>query len=230
MLPARHPPLPGRRGARPRQPAVLGRRLDHRLARCAPGSRGRPVPRPARPGRGPAKGLRKRYDDAVAFGIIHNRLRDWGGGGATPATPLAAGCASTRSRSGCSRPPSRWSGRTTPSAPSRDPSAIRPSPGTGTPTALARWVPCPAINAPSCTTCSVSSTGSTTATRARRCRPCPDGNNQWHSRPGVDRHHRTSVHGARGPHPIEAACQREVHGSPRRVLISLGAWDGRWQA
>ena len=25
------------------------------------------------------KGLRERYDDAVAFGIIHNRLRDWDG-------------------------------------------------------------------------------------------------------------------------------------------------------
>ena len=36
------------------------------------------------------KGLRERYDDAVAFGIIHNRLRDWDGDGNHPG--YALGC------------------------------------------------------------------------------------------------------------------------------------------
>ena len=35
-------------------------------------------------------GLRQRYDDAVAFGIIHNRLRDWDGDGNHPGYTL--GC------------------------------------------------------------------------------------------------------------------------------------------
>ena len=48
------------------------------------------------PGRQPAleadllAGLRKRYDDAVAFGITHNRLRDWDGDGNHPGYTL--GC------------------------------------------------------------------------------------------------------------------------------------------
>lgn len=47
--------------------------------------------------------LRARYDEAVAFGITHNRHRDWHDGnhpGCALGTPSAAGCASTRSRSG----------------------------------------------------------------------------------------------------------------------------------
>jgi len=36
------------------------------------------------------KGLRERYDTAVAFGIIHNRLRDWDGDGNHPGYTL--GC------------------------------------------------------------------------------------------------------------------------------------------
>jgi len=35
-------------------------------------------------------GLRERYDEAVSFGIIHNRLRDWDGGGNHPGYVL--GC------------------------------------------------------------------------------------------------------------------------------------------
>ncbi len=48
------------------------------------------------PGRQPAldaallKGLRERYDEAVSFGIIHNRLRDWDGDGNHPG--YALGC------------------------------------------------------------------------------------------------------------------------------------------
>ena len=48
------------------------------------------------PGRQPAlgadllAGLRRRYDDAVAFGITHNRLRDWDGDGNHPG--YALGC------------------------------------------------------------------------------------------------------------------------------------------
>ena len=34
--------------------------------------------------------LRERYDDAVKSGIIHNRLRDWDGGGNHPGYALAA--------------------------------------------------------------------------------------------------------------------------------------------
>ena len=53
-------------------------------------------PRHPRPGRQPAlnpallAGLRERYDTAVAFGITHNRLRDWDGDGNHPGYTL--GC------------------------------------------------------------------------------------------------------------------------------------------
>ena len=77
--------------------------------------------------------LRERYDDAAAFGITHNRLRDWHEG-TTPATRWAAGCATTRNRSSCSPATSQWTGRpTSPSAERKPPSATRPSPATGTP-------------------------------------------------------------------------------------------------
>ncbi len=39
--------------------------------------------------------LRQRYEDAVAFGIIHNRLWDWGSGN-YPAKRSAAGCATAK--------------------------------------------------------------------------------------------------------------------------------------
>ena len=47
------------------------------LARGAPGRPGRPRPRQHRPGADLLEELRQRYDEAAAFGIIHNRLRDW---------------------------------------------------------------------------------------------------------------------------------------------------------
>ena len=78
MLRPRHPPLPRRHETRPRQPAVLGRRRHRRS--CARRTR--------RSEQARARGdtaldpeqldkLRRRYDEATAFGIIHNRLRDW---------------------------------------------------------------------------------------------------------------------------------------------------------
>ena len=78
VLPARHPPRPRGHQARPRQPAVLGRRRHRHPARGAPGRRGRPCARgdPALDAELLAK-LRERYDEAVAFGITHNRHRDW---------------------------------------------------------------------------------------------------------------------------------------------------------
>ena len=56
--------------------------------------------------------------------------------GTTPATPSAAGCRSTRSRSGCSPANSPSSGpQTAPSGPSKARNGTRPSPDTGTPSA-----------------------------------------------------------------------------------------------
>jgi hypothetical protein len=79
--------------------------------------------------------MRQRYDEAAAFGIIHNRLRD-GHDGNHPATPSAAGCRSTRSRSGCSPANSPSSGpATAPSGPSKARNGTRPSPDTGIPSA-----------------------------------------------------------------------------------------------
>jgi len=52
-------------------------------------SRGQPGPQPALDAALLA-GLRERYDTAVAFGIIHNRLRDWDGDGNHPGYTL--GC------------------------------------------------------------------------------------------------------------------------------------------
>ena len=78
MLPARHPPMPRGHQTRPRRPAVLGRRHHRHPARGHQAVDRRPRPRQHRPG--PADcwtSLRERYDDAAAFGITHNRLRDW---------------------------------------------------------------------------------------------------------------------------------------------------------
>ena len=61
--------------------------------------------------------LRERYDNAVASGIIHNRLRDWDGGGTTPATPSAPGCANIRNRFSCSPASSPSAGRIIPMLP-----------------------------------------------------------------------------------------------------------------
>ena len=77
VLPAHNQPMPGSHQARPRRPAVLGRRDHRHPARGAPGRRRRPCPRQHRPGAELLDKLRERYDDAVAFGITHNRLRDW---------------------------------------------------------------------------------------------------------------------------------------------------------
>ena len=78
--------------------------------------------------------LRQRYDEAAAFGIIHNRLRDWH---EREPPRLRAGllaARATRSRSSCSPATSPWTGRpTSPSAAPKPPSATRPSPATGIP-------------------------------------------------------------------------------------------------
>jgi hypothetical protein len=97
--------------------------------------------------------LRERYDEAVAFGITHNRHRT-GTTATTPDTPSAAGCATTKSRSGYSPPSSPSNGPIT--APSRPPgpsNGTRPSPDTGTPrepspagaASAATWTPPPAM-------------------------------------------------------------------------------------
>jgi hypothetical protein len=59
-------------------------------------------------------GLRERYDTAVAFGIIHNRLRDWDGDGNHPGYALGCWLREHAGRCGCSPPPCRWSGPATP--------------------------------------------------------------------------------------------------------------------
>ena len=51
-------------------------RRDHHPPSGAPGLRGRTVPRPTSRS-GVIDNLRERYDEAVAFGITHNRHRDW---------------------------------------------------------------------------------------------------------------------------------------------------------
>ena len=56
MLPAHHQAMPGSHQARPRRPAVLGRRHHRHPARGASGRRRRPRPRQHRPRRGPAGG------------------------------------------------------------------------------------------------------------------------------------------------------------------------------
>jgi transposase IS66 family protein len=77
VLPAHHPPLPRRHRARPRQPAVLGGdvidvlREAHQTAEDALAGGD-----PALDAELLAK-LHQRYDEAVAFGITHNRHRDW---------------------------------------------------------------------------------------------------------------------------------------------------------
>ena len=69
--------MPRRHQTRPRQPAVLGRRRDQPPARGAPGGGGSPRPRGHRLDPEQLAKLRQRYDEAAAFGITHNRLRDW---------------------------------------------------------------------------------------------------------------------------------------------------------
>ena len=77
MLPAHHQALPGRDQARPRRPAVLGRRHHRHPARGTPGRGRGPRPRSTALDAEVLDKLRQRYDEAAAFGIIHNRLRDW---------------------------------------------------------------------------------------------------------------------------------------------------------
>jgi transposase len=80
VLPARHKALPRGHQARAGQPAVLGRRRHRDPPRGPPR-----LAEEARARDGPADAellakLRQRYDEAVAFGIIHNRHRDWDDG------------------------------------------------------------------------------------------------------------------------------------------------------
>ena len=125
MLPARHPP---RRAVTKlgRQPAVLGWRRHRHPPRGAPGRRG-----------GLARGdpaldaelLGKLRSATTRPSPSGSRTTGTGTGttATTPATPSAAGCATTRSRSGCS-PRSRVDGRTTaPSRPSGPSNGTRPS-------------------------------------------------------------------------------------------------------
>ncbi|MGO9779402.1 MAG: hypothetical protein ACLPKE_32490 [Streptosporangiaceae bacterium] len=65
------PPSSGRR------PAVLGRGRDQNPARGAPGHGKARARGHTALDRGQLEKLRQRYDEAGAFGIIHNRLRDW---------------------------------------------------------------------------------------------------------------------------------------------------------
>ena len=79
--------------------------------------------------------LRERYDEAIAFGITHNRLRGWHEGN-HPGYALGCWLRDSKSRYGRSPCSSPSTGRTTaPNRPSKPPSATRPSPATGTPTA-----------------------------------------------------------------------------------------------
>jgi hypothetical protein len=89
--------------------------------------------RKAQLGPGLLADLRARYDDAVAWGITTNRLREWHKG-RHPGCNLARRLHDRPSRSGYSRGSSRCPGRITPrSRHSKARSGIRPSPGTGTP-------------------------------------------------------------------------------------------------
>ena len=73
--------MPGSHQARPRRPAVLGRRHHRHPARGAPGGGSTPAPAGTPPWtRRCWTSSRQRYDEAAAFGIIHNRLRDWDSG------------------------------------------------------------------------------------------------------------------------------------------------------
>jgi hypothetical protein len=69
--------MPRRHQARPRQPAVLGRDVISILREAQQAveearARGDTALDPEQ-----LEKLRQRYDEAAAFGITHNRLRDW---------------------------------------------------------------------------------------------------------------------------------------------------------
>jgi hypothetical protein len=85
--------------------------------------------------------LRERYDKAVRSGIVHNRHRDWDGGGNHPATPSPPGYASTPNRSGCSPATLLSTGPPTPpNAASNPPNATKPVSGYWqNDQTLARW-------------------------------------------------------------------------------------------
>ena len=75
--------------------------------------------------------LRERYDQAAAFGITHNRHRDWHDGN-HPGYVLGCWLHEYATRSGCSPASLPWTGRTTsPSKAPRPPSGARPSLATG---------------------------------------------------------------------------------------------------
>ena len=112
MLRARHPPMPRRDQARPRQRCSPGPATSSRS--CA--RRTRPWKKPA-PAATPAldaqlpDDLRERYDQAVAPGSSTTGCGT-GTTGTIPATRSAAGCATTKNRSSCSPATSPSTGRT----------------------------------------------------------------------------------------------------------------------
>ena len=69
--------VPRRCRARPRQPAVLGRRRNRDPPRHPPPDRRSPGQGEPAADAEPLAGLRQRYDKAVASGITRNRHRDW---------------------------------------------------------------------------------------------------------------------------------------------------------
>jgi hypothetical protein len=133
MLPARHPPVPRGRQSRSRQPAIVGRRRDRGPPRGTQSRSTTPWPEATRP----STRNRSRSSASVTTRPSPSASRTTGTGtgttATTPATPSAAGCATTKTKSGCSPRTWPWTGRTTaPSRQSRPPSGTRPSPATGT--------------------------------------------------------------------------------------------------
>jgi hypothetical protein len=77
--------------------------------------------------------LRQRYDEAAAFGITHNRLRDWHDGN-HPGYALGCWLREYKEQVFLFTATSPWTGRTmSPNAAPRQPSATRPSRATGIP-------------------------------------------------------------------------------------------------
>ena len=69
--------MPGSHQARPRRAAVLGRGHHRRLREAHQAVQDARARGSTALGADLLDKLRERYDDAVAFGITHNRLRDW---------------------------------------------------------------------------------------------------------------------------------------------------------
>ncbi len=118
--------------------------------------------------------LRRRYDEAVAWGIATNRHRDWPQA-TTPDTTSRHACVTRPSRSGCSPETSPCPGPTTPpNRPSKVRNDIKPSPATGTPLPHSRHTAAsvPTWSVPAATT-SAPSTPSTMPSRAAPGSPHP---------------------------------------------------------